>query len=78
MRAGAARESFAEISGGKEQLDRQKKCQDAQSDGVGAPAVSVPRAVDGRSSDGRGPQAERGPNGKLAFTGHGTIVYRTD
>ena len=62
MGAGAARKSFAEISGGKQQLDRQKKGQHAQSDGVGAPAVSVPCAVHGSSSDGRGPQAERGPN----------------
>src|SRR3984957_17027193 len=37
----------------------------------------MPSPVTGRSSDARGPQSERGPNRKLAFTGHGTLVYPT-
>jgi hypothetical protein len=45
------------------QLDRKKKGEHAQSESIRAPAVSVPRAIHGRSSNGRGPQAERGPNG---------------
>ena len=41
MGADAARQSFAQISSGEEQLDREKKRQHAERDDVSAPGVSV-------------------------------------
>jgi len=77
MRTDPASESLTEIPDGKRQLDREEKGQNAQRGDERAAGVSVPRAVYGRSGDGSGPQAQRGPNGKLASAYHDGLVYRT-